>query len=161
MSKSRLEHTAMIAEVIAAIAVVVSVIYLALQISANNKLLRSQTYHNFLTIGHPLSQMVVGDPEFAALLTKCDAEPYSASRTEWRRCEFYYQMTVDVWEYLYYQNEDGIIPIEFWDGADEHFVKTTVASGGLQRFWREWSETYKDPFGAHASNIIPDIQPPE
>jgi hypothetical protein len=161
MSKSRLETTALIAEVIAAIAVVVSVLYLALQISANNKLLKSQTYHNFLTIGHPLSQMVVNDPEVAALVFKCDAEPYSVSQTDWRRCETYYQMSVDVWEYLYYQNQDGIITPAFWDGTEQHFAKITVARPGYQRFWAEWSEVYKDPFGAHAGNIIPDIQPPE
>lgn len=161
MSKSRLETTALIAEVIAAIAVVLSVVYLALQISANNKLLKSQTYHNFLTIGHPPQQMVASDPEFAALIIECDTEPYSVSPIKWRRCETYYQMSMDIWEYLYYQNEDGIITSEFWDGTDQYFAKITVARAGYQRFWREWFEIYKDPFGAHASNIIPDIQPPQ
>lgn len=150
----------MIAEVIAAIAVVISVIYLAQQISANNKLLKSQTYHNFLTIGHPPQEMIATNPEFAALLTKCDGEPYSATLVEWRRCEAYYQMAMDIWEYLYYQNEDGIITAPFWAGTDAYFKEITVTRRGYQRFWSEWSDIYVDPFGAHAGAVVPDISPP-
>jgi hypothetical protein len=161
MPKPKLERVAMIAEVIAAIAVVISVIYLAQQISANNKLMQSQTYHNFLTIGHPLQQMVASNPEFATLIIECDTEPYSVSSIKWRRCETYYQMSFDIWEYLYYQNEDGIVEPAFWGGTEQYYANITAARGGYQRFWREWSDIYKDPFGAHASTIIPDIQPPQ
>ena len=161
MSKSRLETTALIAEVVAAIAVVLSVAYLALQISANNKLLKSQTYHNFLTIGHPLQEMVATDSEFATLMTMCDTTPYSVSQIDWRRCETYYQMSFDIWEYLYYQNEDEIIPSQFWAGTDEFFTEITADRRGYQRFWLEWSQIYKAPFGTHAGKLIPTIQPPK
>lgn len=161
LSKSGLERTALIAEVVAAIAVVISVIYLALQISANNKLLKGQTYHNFLTVGHPLSEMVVTDPEFAALISRCDTAPFSVSNVEWRRCETFYQMSVDIWEYLYYQNADGIIAAPFWAGTDTFFTDITVTRLGYQRFWSDWSQIYAPPFGIHAGRIIPDIKPPE
>jgi len=160
-SHSRLERTALIAEVVAAIAVVISVIYLALQISANNKLLKGQTYHNFLTVGHPLSEMVVTDPEFAALISRCDTAPFSVSNVEWRRCETFYHMSVDIWEYLYYQNADGIIAAPFWVGTDTFFRDITVTRLGYQRFWLDWSQIYAPPFGTHAGGIIPAIQPPE
>ena len=160
MSKSRLERMAMIAEVIAAIAVVISVIYLAQQISANNKLLKSQSYHNFLSMGQPMHAMIASDPEFAALIARCETAPYSVSETAWRQCESYYQMSVDIWEYLYYQNQDSIIPPPFWAGADKYFAEITTAGRGYQRFWSAWSQIYADPFGAHAENIIPDIAPP-
>ena len=45
-----LERTALIAEIFGGCAVVVSVIYLALQISDNNRLLRSQSHYNALEV---------------------------------------------------------------------------------------------------------------
>jgi hypothetical protein len=46
--RSRLETAALISEVLGGVAVLISVIYLALQIADNNRLLRSQSHYNAL-----------------------------------------------------------------------------------------------------------------
>ena len=48
ISKTTLEYWALIAEIAGAIAIVVSVIYLGVQIRADTKVLRSQAHYNAL-----------------------------------------------------------------------------------------------------------------
>jgi hypothetical protein len=50
IQKTTLEYWALIAEITGAIAVVLSVIYLGLQIRANTKVLRSQAHYNALSL---------------------------------------------------------------------------------------------------------------
>ena len=47
---TKLERWALFAEIAGAIAVVLSVVYLALQVSDNNRLLRSQAHYNALEL---------------------------------------------------------------------------------------------------------------
>ena len=58
-SGTKLERWALFAEIAGAFAVVLSVAYLALQVSDNNRLLRSQAHFNALSLGQrPLEMMV-------------------------------------------------------------------------------------------------------
>ena len=49
--KERIEVAALVAEIVGAVAVVISVAYLAVQVSEGNKELRSQSHYNALSLG--------------------------------------------------------------------------------------------------------------
>ena len=70
---------ARIAEIAGAVAVVVSVIYLALQVSANNKLLRSHAHCNALSLAQRPLEMTVENKNLAEIVTHCDADPDSVA----------------------------------------------------------------------------------
>jgi hypothetical protein len=56
-----LEYWALIAEIAGAIAIVVSVIYLGVQIRANTKVLRSQAHYNALSLAQRPFEMAIAD----------------------------------------------------------------------------------------------------
>ena len=146
VSRERLELWALAAEVVGAVAVVVSVIYLALQIADNNKLLRSQAHFNALSLAQRPLEMMVDNESLAGMVTQCDAEPARTSPTNWERCLNYYFMQFNAWEYMYYQRKDGSIPVELWRGADASFKRRVATKPGYRRFWSEYRIAFDEPF---------------
>ena len=105
--KTTLEYWALIAEIAGAIAVVMSVIYLGVQVRANTKVLRSQAHFNALFLAQRPFEMVIDNEGLSKILNVGFATPEKLSPEEWIRCSYYMFMQFNAWEYLYYQNRDG------------------------------------------------------
>ena len=71
--KTKLEACARVAEMAGAIAVVISVIYLAMQITANTKLLRSQAHFNALSLGQRPLKLMIENESLAGVVSQCDS----------------------------------------------------------------------------------------
>ena len=63
-SGTKLERWALIAEIAGGIAIVLSVVYLAVQISDNNRLLRSQAHYNALSLGQRPFELMWVNPRY-------------------------------------------------------------------------------------------------
>ena len=159
VSRAQLEIWALAAEVIAAAAVVVSVIYLGLQIADNNRLLRSQAHYNALSLAQRPLEMMVDNETLAAVIAHCDAHSARATPTNWARCQNYYFMQFNAWEYMYYQRKDGSIPVELWRGADASFRHRVATKPGYRRFWSEYQIAFDEPFKSYVEEEFPRPQP--
>ena len=154
MKSGRLERAALIAEIIGGTAVVISVIYLALQISDNNRLLRSQAHYNALEVlQHPLEVMLESD-SLADSLFQCDYHPREVSDSLWTRCSNYYLMQLNGWEYTFYQNIDETLPPELWMGVTGYLGIEVQSKAGYARFWEESSIAFGDPFHSYVEEYI-------
>ena len=149
--KSRLESFARIAETAAAIAVVISVIYLALQITANTKLLRSQAHFNALSLGQRPMEFMIESDTLGGIVAQCDADPDRAPPVAWSRCLNYYFLEINAWEYIYYQHLDGSIPQEYWVGADAYFKSQMEKKPAYRRAWHEFQYSFDEPFRSFAN----------
>jgi len=148
-SGRRLERWALLAEIVGAVAVVLSVAYLALQVSDNNRLLRSQAHYNGLELSQRPLEMMIDNENLAEVLANCDTDPDTVDRTSWYRCRGYYLMQFNSWEYLYYQNDDGSIPAQLWNGADASFKYRVATRAGYRRFWSESQLAFDEPFRSY------------
>ena len=79
IQKTTLEYWALIAEIAGAIAIVVSVIYLGVQIRANTKVLRSQAHYNALSLAQRPFEMAITDQGLADLIETAYASPEKLS----------------------------------------------------------------------------------
>src|SRR4030095_11185733 len=114
IQRTTLEYWALIAEIGGAIAIVVSVIYLGVQIRANTKVLGSpEQYHALSLAKRPLA-MAIGAQSRADLIETSYASPEKLSEGQLFRSGNYLFMQFNSWEYLYYQNIDGSIPKQLW-----------------------------------------------
>jgi hypothetical protein len=73
--RTTLEYWALIAEIAGAIAIVVSVIYLGVQIRANTKVLRSQAHYNALSLAQRPFEMAIADQNLADLIERPTRRP--------------------------------------------------------------------------------------
>jgi hypothetical protein len=161
IQKTTLEYWALIAEIAGAIAIVVSVIYLGLQIRANTKVLRSQAHYNALSLAQRPFEMAIADQGLADLIETSYASPEKLSEGQWFRCGNYLFMQFNSWEYLYYQNIDGSIPNQLWVGADAYFKELVETKPGLKRFWSEYKHAFDDPFRSYVANEFAKKTSPE
>jgi hypothetical protein len=152
--KERIEVTALVAEIVGAVAVVISVIYLAMQIAEGNKELKSQTHFNALTLGQRPLEIELESGELASIVHRGYENPDQLSPTEWYRFTQYQVMAMNAWEYYYYENEKGTLPSQLWVGANAYYVNYIKTKPGLRRFWQENRHTYAEPFLSYVENII-------
>jgi len=149
-----LERAALIAEVLGGFAVVVSVIYLALQISDNNRLLRSQSHYNALEVLQRPFEIMLENADLAEILQQCNDDPYDVSDVIWSRCTNYIFMQANGWEYTYYQNLDDAVPPSLWVGVDGYFNNEARTKAGWVRFWAETEAGFGEPFRSYLENHI-------
>jgi len=157
--KPKLETLARVAEMAAAFAVVVSVIYLAEQIGDNTRLLRSQSHFNAISLGQRPLELLVDNESLAGEVIQCDANPDSVAAVTWERCRYFYLMEFNSWEYFYYQNIDGSIPPQLWLGADGYFKTLINTRPGYVRFWSEMQAGFAEPFKSYAARQMPQSSP--
>jgi hypothetical protein len=146
-----LETCARIAEIAGAIAVVVSVIYLAVQINDNTKLLRSQAHYNAINLGQRPLELMVENQDLADVVINCDSDPTGVSPANWLRCGNYYFMQFNAWEYFFYQHGDEAIPKELWNGADAYYRSMVASNAGFGRSWKEIEGTFDEPFRSYVT----------
>ena len=143
----------------AAFAVVVSVIYLGKQIGDNTRLLRSQSHFNALTLGQRPMELLIENETLAGEVIQCSASPDSVAAATWERCRNFYFMQFNSWEYFYYQNSDGSIPPQLWNGADDYFKTLVKTKPGYARFWSEMQGGFDEPFKSYAARLMPQSSP--
>lgn len=149
--KSKLEVCARVAEIAGAIAVVVSVVYLAVQIRDNTRLLRSQAHFNALSLGQRPIEFLIDNEALAGIVVQCDGDAEHMSPVARDQCFNYYFLQLNAWEYMYYQNLDGSIPGEYWVGADKYYKLLMATKPGYRRAWRAFEATYDEPFRSYAN----------
>ena len=151
MKKSSVKKWAAIAEIAGAFAVVMSVVYLAVQVSDNNRLLRSQAHFNALELGQRPLEMMVANEDLASVLVECRSDPEAVDRTSWARCSNYYFMQINSWEYFYYQHADDSIPPQLWRGADAYFKQEVLTNSGYARYWSKGQIAFDEPFRSYVA----------
>ena len=140
-----------ITEITGAIAVVVSVLYLGLQIRDNTKVLRSQAHYNALSLAQRPMEMMIENESLAGVVNRSYANPDAVSADDWARFGNYAFIGFNAWEYLYYQNRDRAIPKELWVGADAYFKDLVGTKPGLTRFWSEFQISFDEPFRSYVA----------
>ncbi len=149
MKTESLKRAALIAEIVGGTAVVISLVYLAVQVSDNNRLLRSQSHYSALELIQRPTEIMLQSDSLAEALYQCDHSPYEVSESLWPRCANYYGMQVNGWEYTYYQHLDGAVPPELWAGLDGYMSNEVHSKAGFTRFWEEMAHSYGEPFHSY------------
>lgn len=154
MERERIELCALLAEIVGALAVVVSVVYLALQISDNTSELQSQGHFHALSLAQRPLELLIADRDLAALIEAGYTAPQELSATDWHRFSMYQVMAFNAWEYLYYAHEAGSIPENLWAGADAYYRELIRTRPALRRFWNEFEHAFDDPFRGYVDRAF-------
>lgn len=154
MQRERIELFALLAEIIGALAVVVSVIYLAMEISDNTSELQSQGHFHALSLAQRPLELLIADRELADIIETGYTAPEQLSTTDWHRFSMYQIMAFNAWEYLYYANRSGSIPENLWAGADAYYKQLIRMRPALRRFWTEYEHSFDEPFKTYVDTTF-------
>ena len=154
MAKESIEYFAMSGEIIGAVAVVISVIYLAMQVGDSNTEMRSQTHYNALMLAQRPMEMLIQNPELGSLLTKGSGDANSLSSTEWDRLSHYIFLLFNAWEYTFLLNESGHVSPELWQGHNGYMESYISIHPISERFWTEFQTSFSDVFRSYVDGRL-------
>lgn len=149
-----LEQASLVSQIISAVAILGSLVFLAVQVRGNTHELRSQAYFNGLTHGQRPFELMIQDPALIRVVNLGYSSPDALDGDEKERFRLHTFMLFNAWEYFFYQNKDGSIPKQLFLGTDAHMRKLIATKPGLESFWTEYQHAYEEPFLSYVSGTF-------
>jgi len=146
------DAVAAIAETVGAVAVVVTIAYLAVQIRQNTKAVRSAAAQQLLEGIAELNQFLGSDPEVTDLWWRGTADPQSLSEQEWRRFIHVASPMIRRMELMFLNRRRGFVEAEIWEAMAnnmEHWFSTP----GMQRWFSEFGTAVHAEFREYVSSF--------
>lgn len=156
MTKISLKNWAALAEIFSAIAVVLSLLYVGLEIRRTTMESDADIQAELLTYTHQRRYLVISNGDLSELLAKGYADPKALTAGERLRFQKYIELHFIAWERAFGAQQDGIFSREVFDGWDAWFA--SVASNDPEFVWpmvRD-SQRLSPPFVQHVDAVLKD-----
>ena len=153
-SPQTLQMAASLAEIIAAVGVMISIIYLAIQVRHSNRQSRLQTHNDTLNHMHAPIQQMLAQPDLAEIIRVGGEYPDQISEADWFRFGYYYLMQFNMYEFLYAAHFDEATAPQVWTGTDASWKNVFRNEPGVRKIWREWRHAYPDPFRGYVDSVV-------
>jgi hypothetical protein len=134
-------------ELIAAVATIITLAYLALQIRQNTVVSRASTVQETARITTTLAQSLYGDPELALLFDRGRQDLTQLSDAERSRFSYIMIAFMRLGQNAHYQFEQGMMDEDVWSGYRERVLQW-VAEPGARQWWSENRASYSQTFAA-------------
>ena len=147
---TKIEKWAHIAEIVSAIAIVMSLIYVGYQVRVNTITLRNGTQQSLLALGHDWDGWLV-DRDFADVIARGNDDYSLLSSAEKLQYGKYVGTGLNVWEYAFYSFRDGMMKEDFWRAWNASF-RSKFHAATWQLIWRSVHQSYGEEFQRHVSS---------
>lgn len=140
-----------IGEIIGAVAVVVSIIYLAAQIRQNTKTVAANTFQSVSGVASSQSLRLAESPHIARLLVKIIIGGEELTPEENMEAQLVFRAIFRNYENYYYQYTRGNFEEEVWEG-----YRKTMSEQLAMKFGRLWWTNHQSAFGKSFVDFVND-----
>lgn len=123
-----------IGEFVGAIAVVVSLIYLAIQIRQNTKTVRTSTYQAALDSARSDTELILSHPHLERIYRVGRRDPTELTDEERPVFRMLLGQLLLNYEILFLQHQHGVIDDDFWRGRQQG-LRALLSQPGVRRWW--------------------------
>lgn len=123
-----------ISEMIGAVGVILTLVYLAIQIRQNTGVVRTSTFHEAIRDQAKGMDQLNADPELNRIFYDGLDNFDSLTKEEKRRFATYLTSVLRRYESMVYQTESGTLDLEAWSGIREH-LKYVLSQPGSIIWW--------------------------
>jgi hypothetical protein len=154
---------AALAEIVGALAVLVTLIFLTVQMRQNTKALTAATFQEISTsMGHT-AEVIAAHPDLAELFIKGAADSSELTQAERLRFRFGLLMTFRRFEAVYMQRMFGAVNLDLTQGFERSAASAIKSPGGLE-WWAITKPGFSTEFVAHVDGLLaledtPDLFP--
>lgn len=152
-SKFRLRDAALVGEIVGAVAVVLSLVFVGIQLAQANQLAREDAEQKQIEAINTISRLVIENPQLAGAMSRSQVggELTPEDQVLMASLGTYAERT---WEALYLQYKAGRVAPELWEAHRAQAVET-YGNPQIQELWerrRSWfSKSYRDYRDAEAA----------
>jgi len=140
-------------EFVGALAVVVSLIYLAQQMSQNTISVRAASFNSMVQNSIRLLEHAFRDSEFAAFLYRAEQDPDALTPAERVRWDAYMTSVFRHFGNLVYQYRVGALDRQMWE-AYERTLRTHLTSPAWGRWFLDHREIFSDALVEQVEEIL-------
>ncbi len=151
-----LDQIANIAEISAAVLVIVSLIYVGKQIQQNTDTLKLSTAHNTAEDFTGIYLLLAERGEIADIFFRGVQDLEALEPVERLRFYAYFHKFFRTYENAYYQFRRGALEAEPFEGLTQQLVML-ITSPGLQAYWQDRKDWYNKKFQEYVDNEIMPI----
>lgn len=148
-----LEALAAIGELVSAIAVLISLIYLAAQIRQNTQTVRASAYHEASSSWVDFITLLAGDAELAEIYHQGRVSPEALTREQLRRFDLLMDANLGNTENIFLQYRLGFLPQSNQDRFAV-ILRSQFASAGVREFWRRRRSFFTAEFVAYVEGEL-------
>ena len=150
-----------VGELVGATAVVVTLVYLSVQLRQNTAASQNATWQAILRQLGDLDVLEATTPGLSVLMAAAEENPESISKDEYRRFTRVAQPRFAVLEYAYLANENGTIDGFFWEALIP-YARFLISKPGNRKFWAEEAHNvYHGDFIAFVETLMTDDAVPD
>lgn len=146
-SPHRLQVAALVAEVVAAVALVVSLIFVSLQLAKNTQELAGATAYNLLALDNQ-NRSWLRDPEFLDIVARAEQDGESLSDLEFRQFSEWMNSVFNVCEHVFYRHKSGLIDEDLWQGWSKGCGAYLEINVGSRQVWAQRKQWFGPEFVA-------------
>jgi hypothetical protein len=148
-----LNEIALLAEIVGSMAVVVSLIYIAIQVSRNTRAARSTTYQSMVSNSLAILATMYSEGGNAELYLRAKDGDQNLSPAERVRVHFLLLAVCRHFDNLHYQHARGTIESEQWQGYS-HILDGYLLLPGVTAWWDSNSAGFSIGFQKHVTDRL-------
>jgi hypothetical protein len=148
-----LEQLSFIAEIVAAAAVVISLVYVALQIKQNTMTLASSAQRDSANIYIEFQKFMVRDKDLLATIIRSETDPGSLDEVERRQAWAVVDMFIEIAASEYYRFKHHILPASAWEPIVRG-IRDLMAMPIYQEYWAARNHLYADDYRVFIDRLI-------
>lgn len=153
--KRSLEEYTLAAEIIGAIAVVISLIYVGASVSQNTSANQVSNHQALVAMDMDKNDWL-RDPEFVAIYEIATEDVGNLSPVQWAQYSTFVANTFNVWEFAFITHNNGMMDDTIWDGYGGYY-RSVLQRESSQRFWTEGREGFSPEFRLHVDSLLAEI----
>jgi hypothetical protein len=123
-------------EFISGLAVVVTLIYLALQIRHNTRAVRSSMHQDMVGSTARIAESVSDSPDVGRIVLKADEDYDNLTKEEFIRFEAYAERVFGNFESVFYSYRNSMIEQDLWESWEASYL-ADISRTAMRRFWHE------------------------
>jgi hypothetical protein len=129
-----LEDLGNIGEFVAAVGVIVSLIYLAVQIRQNTKTVRTSTYQEVLDYSNRFNELVLSNPQIGRIWRVGRKDPAQLTEDERSDFRFLVAHVLNIFETMFLQYQRGTLDKQYWNARLVGF-RHQMSQPGMRAYW--------------------------
>lgn len=141
------------AEIVSAVAVVVSLVYVASEIQQNTRALQESNAQVVLTLGHAWSDWF-RDESFAAAVVVAYEDPSELTPVQSRQVSVWIGRGLDVWESAFSSRQEELMSDELFAAWDASFVALMRQHEVWRSSWAEKRQSYHQSFQSYVDTVV-------
>ena len=153
------EAISAVGQIVGAVAVVISVIYLALQVRSNARQTRLASMRSMSDAFNGFLQGLAGNPQMGELWYRGVTDYESIKGGDLPRFNALIDHLFRIFEDMYYQKLEGHLDPRVWRGFEAP-MRDIIAYPGIQAWWRSRAHWFSKEFGKFVDELACTAGPP-